>query len=310
MAGQVGGRAARDEGGGGVAVGQRPQQVDDPGQRPGRRRVLDDRGDGAVEVEADGHLGGPGGDGGGVLGQGRAAVIGVLPWGRRGGRGRVRGGRLVPVASLACLPDGQGGQAVLVAVDEGGHLLGHGASQLRSTHELALGRAASRSAARPSSSSATPGHSSAAWPARARRVQATRAIRRVQGWGSAAMACSSRKRRSGSRATRGRARSCPAGRWSPSCRAGPSRPARSGSVAASAARSPASRKQATSCSSRMPAFQSRSASSATWAGVASRCRAPVGGGAAQVADAGAVEGPAGLDDRHRRDSGARARRWR
>src|SRR5829696_9997626 len=88
VGGQVGRRPPGDEGHGGVAVGQRAEQVDHPGQRPGRRRVLDDRGDGAVEVQADGHLGGP-------LGQ---------P-GRLGGHGP--GGHrrpppaLLPVASLA-----------------------------------------------------------------------------------------------------------------------------------------------------------------------------------------------------------------
>ena len=96
VAGQVGRRPAGDEGGGGVAVGQRPEQLDDPGQRPGRRRVLDDRGDGAVEVQADGHLGGPPGQPGGQGGHRPGAGHGRP----RAAAGR-RGGRLVPVASLA-----------------------------------------------------------------------------------------------------------------------------------------------------------------------------------------------------------------
>src|SRR5829696_2566770 len=68
VAGQVGGRAAGDQGHGGVAVGQGAKKIDHPGQGPGGRRVVDDRGDGAVEVQADGHplgLGGQPGDVGG-----------------------------------------------------------------------------------------------------------------------------------------------------------------------------------------------------------------------------------------------------
>src|ERR687898_801852 len=135
VAGQVGRRPAGDEGGGGVAVGQRPEQPDDPGQGPGRRQVLDDRGDGAVEVQADGHLGGPPGQPGGVGGHGPGAGHGRAP----AGAGR-RGGRLVPVASLALvsLTAGAGSRPALASTNVATSS-GHGPSQLRSTQELALG---------------------------------------------------------------------------------------------------------------------------------------------------------------------------
>src|SRR5215217_5184186 len=86
VGGQVGGRAAGDQAHGGVPVGQRPQQVDHPGQGPGGGRVVDDRGDGAVEVQADGHPLGPGGQPGGVGSQ-------ATGWfGVRGGAFRPPGG--------------------------------------------------------------------------------------------------------------------------------------------------------------------------------------------------------------------------
>src|SRR5215208_2661655 len=182
VAGQVGRRPAGDDGHGGVAVGQGPQQLDDPGQGPGRRRVLDDRGDGAVEVQADGRLGGLGGQPGcpgghlPVGGHGRPPAV-AARWPPGG-----RWGRLVPVASLALvsLPATAGSRPVLASTNAATSS-GHGSSQLRSTHELALGRAARRSPASRSSSSATAGHHWAGSSALASREAATRASRRAQG---------------------------------------------------------------------------------------------------------------------------------
>src|SRR5918994_82508 len=261
---QVGAALEHRRVGGQVPPGRRDRRPGRP-QGPGRRRVLDDRGDGAVEVQADGHLGGPPGQPGGVGGHGPGAGHGRPP----AGAGR-RGGRLVPVASLALVSlTARAGSRPALASTNVATSSGHGPSQLRSTQELALGTVASRSPARSSSSSATAGHHRAAPSALASRVQATRASRRDQGLGSPASSASSRRRPPGSRATSGPSTFMP--RWSVVSQLS-SRPVqastRLGSVAARAARSRASRKQATSCSSRIPVFQSRSARPATWPVVA------------------------------------------
>src|SRR5215211_2034600 len=110
VAGQVGGRAAGDQGHGGVAVGQGPEQVDDPGQGPGRGRVVDDRGDGAVEVQADGHPLGPGG---------------------QPGHRVAAGHRLVPVASLVLVSrTATAGSVPALAPTKAATSAGHGPSQL------------------------------------------------------------------------------------------------------------------------------------------------------------------------------------
>ena len=170
------------------------------------------------------------------------------------------------------LADGHRRQPVLVAVDERRHLP-RARPQPAAQHPRAgLGQGRLAVAGQAEQQLGPPGHSAAGSSARASRVQATRAIRRVQGWRSPAMDRNSGKRAAGSRATSGPSTFMPS--WSVvsqlSSRAVQVQPTRAGSVAARAARSPASRKQATSCSSRIPVRQSRSASAATWAAVASR----------------------------------------
>ena len=66
--GQVVGRAARDQGHGREPLGQGAEQLNHALQGPGRLGVGHDRAQGAVEVEAERHLVGPGGQPGCVLG--------------------------------------------------------------------------------------------------------------------------------------------------------------------------------------------------------------------------------------------------
>jgi hypothetical protein len=66
--GQKIGRAARNQRDGGKPVGQGLEQLDDTLERSGRLRVVHDRAEGAVEVQAQGDLAGPRGHPGGVLG--------------------------------------------------------------------------------------------------------------------------------------------------------------------------------------------------------------------------------------------------
>ena len=82
-----------------------------------------------------------------------SAVTAALRPSPPGGRRAGRGGRLVPVASLALVSlTATAGSRPALASTNAATWSGQGSSQLRSTHELALGRAAWRSPARASSS--------------------------------------------------------------------------------------------------------------------------------------------------------------